>query len=80
MKGSPKQYMLTCLGVNHLVLNDKVSLKTTVHENCFLHPCIDYVCKNTPAKSHLQTPTRKHIKSQLNLTLGITNTQGDLKL
>ena len=46
-------------------------LKTTVHE-FFFHYCTDYVCNNTPAKSHLKTPARKHIKSQLNLTVGKT--------
>ena len=46
----------------------QIFLKTTVHET-FLHPCTDCV---TPAKSHLHTPTRMHIKSQLNLTLEIT--------
>ena len=58
-----------------LLLNHHMNcLKTTVHEFFFfLHPCTDNVCNNTPAKSHLQTPARKHIKSQLNLTLGKTN-------
>ena len=46
----------------------------------FFHPCADYVCNHTPAKSHLQTPTRKHIKSQLNPSTWEKQTDPSLKL